>query len=578
MNTSPTRTAAAGAALALAVLAPSPASAQADDTLPVDLTGRYTTGQFDESAAEIVAYDADGLRAFVVNAHSGKVDVLDVTDPTAPAKVDEWDAASLAGLPGGVVNSIAVHDGQVAVAVAAEPRTEPGAIVFADTEGEFLAAVPAGANPDSVAYSPDGSYLVSADEGEPDDDYSTDPAGTVTVVDASTLEPSTADFTAWDEDGEKTLPEDVRIFGPEWTLSEPDAVSRNLEPEYVAVDPGGAKAYVTLQENNAVAVVDLASAEVTDVHSLGFKDHGAEGNGFDPSDKDGKIDIAERDVYGMYQPDGFRATEIDGETYLVTANEGDGREWGEYSEEARVEDLDLCEGAVEDADALGRLKVTTTLGYDDEAGCHEDLYAFGSRSFSIWTTDGDLVFDSGSDFERILAEELPEHFNADNDENDFDARSDAKGPEAEDVAVGEVDGRTYAFVGLERQGGILVYDISDPVSPEYVRYVSDRDFSIEPGTGDAGDLGPESLKFVAGEDSPSGDSMLIVGNEVSGSTTLYTVGGENGSGTGSDEDDSAQEKLPVTGASTIGIAATGAVLLVAGGALVWALRRKELAS
>ncbi|GAA1463959.1 hypothetical protein NE857_01430 [Nocardiopsis exhalans] len=152
------------------------------------------------------------------------------------------------------------------------------------------------------------------------------------------------------------------------------------------------------------------------------------------------------------------------------------------------------------------------------------VLAFGGRSFSIFTTDGEQLFDSGSDFGRITAEAAPEYFNSNHRGNSFDTRSDDKGPEPEDVVLGQVEGRTYAFIGLERVGGVMVYDVTDPHDMTFTRYLDNRDFSAAPDTREAGDLGAEGLIFIDGEDSPvPGVPALVMANEVSGTTTLFRV-------------------------------------------------------
>ncbi|MCD0444846.1 choice-of-anchor I family protein [Glycomyces sp. A-F 0318] len=568
-------------ALGLAALAvPAvPAAAQDGPALAVTPLGAYASGAFAEGAAEIVAYDPRSHRVFTVNAEAAVVDVLDVADPAAPALAFTLDAAAALGVEGAVANSVAVRDGLVAVAVEAPDKTDAGWVALFTTDGDFVDELQVGALPDSLAFSGGGAYIVVANEGEPSEDYATDPDGTVSVIDVATREVRTADFAAY-ASGERDLPEGFRVFGPD-----PDDVAAGIEPEYVTA-PDDAHAYVTLQENNAIAVVDLAAAEVADVHALGAKDHSADGNGLDASDEDGAVDIRNRPVQGLYLPDTVASYAAGGETYLVTANEGDVREWGDYSEEARVEDLELCADAFAGADLaelqseeeLGRLKVTATLGLT-EAGCYDELYSFGARSFSIWTAGGDLVFDSGSDFETVIAADYAEHFNADNESNDFDDRSDDKGPEPEAVAVGAVDGRTYAFIGLERQGGVMVYDVTDPAGAFFVDYVTGRDFGVEPGEGDAGDLGPESIAFVAAADSPTGRDMIVVGNEISGTTALYdlTAGGAGGGGEGEGDPSgtpTASPQLPVTGTGVTGLlVGLAAALVLAGGVVVAARRR-----
>jgi hypothetical protein len=290
---------------------------------------------------------------------------------------------------------------------------------------------------------------------------------------------------------------------------------------------------VTLEENNALAVIDLKDARVEALHGLGFKDHSVAGNGLDASDTDDGINIRPWPVSGMYQPDALDTYRFRGETYLVMANEGDEREYNGvpgFDERARVRDVTLDPVAFPDAatlqqDAnLGRLRITTTQGDPDHDGDFDQLFAFGARSFSIRTATGQLVFDSGDNFEQITADLLPAFFNSDsNTNNSFDSRSDDKGPEPEGVVIGKAFGRTYAFIGLEYIGGIMVYDISNPFAPAFVQYINTRDFSGDPEAGTAGDLAPEGLIFIKAKDSPTGQPLLVAAYEVSGSTTLYAI-------------------------------------------------------
>jgi len=512
--------------------------------------GSYETGTFDQSAAEIVTYHAASQRLFVVNAAQGAVDVLSISDATAPAKVFALTAegAAIDGgsevIPAGsTANSVAVRaDGLGAMAIESPTKTNAGWLVFFDAnaaEPAVLGAVTVGALPDMVSMSVDGGYAVVANEGEPNDAFDVDPEGSVSVVTLpetlSVPTPSavaTADFHAYEVGGSKTLPTDVRIFGP--TVNTDFPVSANLEPEYVAID--GLTAYVALQEANAVAVVDLASAAVTDVWPLGFQDHGLDGNGIDASDKDDSINILTYPgLKGMYMPDGINAYTADDATYLVTANEGDAREWGDYADGERAEDLTICTDSAlfgKNTDAeMGRLNVSIEDGYNAIDSCYDELYSFGSRSFSIWNTDGTQAFDSGDDFEQITAAANPGFFNSDHSESNLEGRSDNKGPEPENLAIGQIDGRTYAFIGLERVGGIMAYDITDPTNAQFVTYLNNRDFqiSVEDSTDVAtdlplaGDLGPEGVTFISAADSPTGEPMLAVGNEVSGTTTIFAI-------------------------------------------------------
>ncbi len=517
-------------ALALAVAGALALAHAQEDRVTLRWLGTAATGAFDESAAEIVAHDPDSQRLFVVNAMSGQLDVIDIADPGAPRFV----ATLQVGAEGEVANSVAVHDGLVAVAVEAAEKTDPGRVAFFDADGSPLASVQVGALPDMLTFTPDGRRVVVANEGEPNDDYSVDPEGSVSIIDVARsaagldLTVRTADFRDYDADGPRhaLLPDAVRVFGPD------ASVAQDLEPEYVAVSADGRSAWVVLQENNAIAIVDLDAARVTAIRPLGFKDHRVAGAGLDASDRDGAIAIRPWPVFGMYMPDAIAAFEWQGVTYLLSANEGDARDYDTFAEEARVKDLALDPIAFPDATALqaderlGRLTVTTTLGDTDGDGLFEELYAFGARSFSVWTARGDLLFDSGDQFERITADRYPDYFNANNDENGagtFESRSDNKGPEPEGITIGTIDGVPYAFIALERVGGIMVYDLSDPSAPAFAGYANHRDFEADAETAEALDLGPESAAFIAAEHSPTGAPLLVVANEVSGSTSIFEV-------------------------------------------------------
>jgi LPXTG-motif cell wall-anchored protein len=559
-----TATTAAVCALALssvtaasAALVPDPVrNTPADSAVSLTPIGTYETGIFDQSAAEIVHAYKD--RLFVVNAQAGAVDVLDVSTPTAPTKL-----YSIAGT--GVANSLAVRaDGLGVIALEDTDKTAPGRLVFFDAdaaEPTVLGEVTVGALPDMVTISADGTVAVVANEGEPADDFSSDPEGSVGIVTlpAEKAAPTqdavrTAGFGAFEQGGSKTLDPDVRVFGPD--VAAPDQgetplaanrVSRNLEPEYVAI--AGSTAYVALQEANAIAIVDLAAAQVTGIRPLGFKDYGVQtldASDRDPEDAPTYNQKSYPGLFGMYMPDGIQAYEANGETYLVTANEGDGREWGDYNDTARVKDLGedglapVCAdspltGSLDDAD-LGRLNIATDKGLNADGTCYSELYTFGGRGFSVWNTAGEQVFDSGSDFERITHDANPAFFNSNHSAANLEGRSDDKGPEHENLAIGEVDGRTYAFIGLERVGGVMTYDITDPTATTYAGYVNNRDFSVsmeDQLTGDesadrellakAGDLGPEGVDFIPAAASPNGRPLVAVGNEVSGTTTLFEV-------------------------------------------------------
>lgn len=524
-------------ALALAVTLALPVAAQdaaptPTETLTLEVLSTYQTGVFGEGAAEIAAYDPATQQIFVVNGDSDQIDVLSIADPAAIALVTAIDYADY----GDAANSVDVFDGVLAVAIEADAVDGNGAVAFYSTADlSFLAAVEVGVLPDMLAFTPDGTRVLTANEGEPSDDYATDPEGSVSIIDISggvasvtQANVTTIGFADFNTDGARAaeLPDDVRVYGPNAT------VAQDLEPEYIAVSPDSMMAYVTVQEANAIAVIDLATASIVEIRALGFKDHSVPGNELDANNDDGAISIVNWPVFGMYQPDAIAAFAVGDVTYYVTANEGDTREYDGYSEEGAVEDFTLDAEAFPNAAelqteaALGPLETVSSMGDTDGDGDYDALYIPGGRSFSIYAADGSLVFDSGALIEQITAAAFPDEFNSNNDENgSFDDRSDNKGPEPEGVVVGLVNDVPYAFIGLERIGGVLVFDVSDPAAPVFVTYANNRDFTGDAEAGTAGDLGPEGLEFVAAADSPTGAPLLIVSNEVSGSTTVYQING-----------------------------------------------------
>jgi len=522
---------------------PPPPPVAMEPEVTLSSVGVFETGIFDEGAAEIVTFDPSSDRLFVVNSNDSTIDVLDLSDPASPTLISQIDATAL----GGGANSIAVSGGILAVAIEATTATDPGLVAFYDAATLSLdGQVTVGALPDMVTFTPDGQTVLVANEGEPSDDLTINPEGSISIIDVSggaataTLE-GTATFTSFNGMEDALNADGVRIFLPGATVAE------DVEPEFIAVSADGTTAFVALQENNALAIVDIATATVTELVSFGTVDHSQAGFEFDPNDDDG-INIVNGPVFGMRMPDAIASVEIDGETFIVTANEGDGREFetedpmtGDdvevFIEVVDVDDavsdglIDLTAFTTDELTALNDLEISNVSGDTDGDGMLEELFSFGARSFSIFAADGTLVFDSGSDFETITAEEFPDDFNSNNDENDsFENRSDDGGPEPEGVAVGVVDGVTLAFIGLERIGGIMVYDISDPTAPVFEDYINIRDFTVDVQLPDdsvnpaVGDLGPEGLAFVSADDSPSGAPLLIVGNEVSGTTRIFEVG------------------------------------------------------
>ena len=238
-----------------------------EEEFELEVLGTYRTGLFDEGATEIVAFDKTSNRLFTSNANDNSVTIIDINNPVTPTLVGSIDMNPY----GGGLTSIDVFDGLVAVGSVAEVSTANGSVVFFDNLGNFIAEVEVGVLPDMVTFTPDGTKVLTANEGEPSDDYFIDPEGSISIIDvsggAASATVNTATFTSFNDKKESLLNRGVRIFGPNAT------VAQDLEPEYIAVTDDNATAYVSLQENNALAVVDIATATVVDIYPLGFKDH-----------------------------------------------------------------------------------------------------------------------------------------------------------------------------------------------------------------------------------------------------------------------------------------------------------------
>ncbi len=493
--------------------------------LQVEHLGTYNTGVFDEGAAEIVAFDPESGLVFFTNANANTVDIISAEDPSNPVFMGEIDLSPY----GGGVNSVDFSHGYVAIAVEAEIKQDPGKVVLFDIKGNFLAEYQVGPLPDMLTFDRDGGRIVVANEGEPNDEYTVDPEGSISVIDirGGLLSASVThiDFNEFDDKKENLMQKGIRIFGPN------ASTSQDFEPEYITITPDNQYAFVALQENNAIAKIDLGSNRIEDVIPLGLKDHRFEGQGLDPSNSTENIEIANWPVFGMYQPDAMDAyTASDGRQYIVSANEGDSRDYDGFSEETRVKDLVLNTTNYPNADELqqderiGRLKTTTASGDIDGDGTTDVIHIYGARSFSIWDTDGRLVWDSGDQIEQILAREDPLHFNSTNDDNDsYKNRNDDKGPEPEAIRAFELFGKDYVAVGLERMGGLVFFDVSDVQSPEYIDYINNRNFNVNAETPEAGDLGVEDIVFVPSHKSPNEKPMLITANEISGTISFFGV-------------------------------------------------------
>lgn len=534
--------------------------------------GTYDGGGYGRS--EIVAFDAATDRMFINNGTLNRIDIVSIANVTSPTLVTSFDVSPY----GSGVNSVAVGDGIVAAAVDVAPlaasngRQTPrsGKVVLFSPDGTHLNTLTVGVQPDHLSFTPDKKKILVAGEGEPvcslndpatgsvdesaDVNLVEDPLGTVSIIDISSGAQAASvqilNFNFFNKNA--LLGAGVRVFFPGSTAAQ------DLEPEYITVSPDGSRAWVTLQENNAVAVVDLVNSTILDVVSLGYKNWGTAGLVLDPSNTDGPsnagllnpVSWTNVPIFGMYMPDTIASFARNGQTYLATANEGDSRDWSCFKEESRFNDTSGSDSfasfwtGVTDTNLtsnrpdakLGRLR--TTLSFPS-AFPLANMYSFGARSFSIWNSSGQLVWDSGSQFEEYFAATHPTCFNSDadtgaNNSNTavqmvasictsarMDQRSDDKGVEPEALAIGTVGSQTFAFIGLERVGGVMMYDISNPTAPMFLTYKNPAlDGSTGPGSTD---VSPEGMTFVPAESSPNDKPLLLVANELSGTTTVYEV-------------------------------------------------------
>ncbi|OLF78198.1 alkaline phosphatase [Pseudoalteromonas haloplanktis] len=546
----------------------------ANSALNINLIGRAVlNAQSPEGAAEIVAYQASKKWIYAINSSGDEAVVniipADTFDTAALVKDNEGivTATNLASAitlslnenTPGDANSIAIdaNNQLLAVAMAATNVGEAGQIAFYNIGGDtpvFIKNVTVDALPDMVTFSHDGAKVVVANEGEPNGDYSIDPEGTISIIDINngTIADTalSINFQAYNNKQAELEAQGLVFANPTGRTINGNlintTVAMDLEPEYVSISKDNKYAYVSIQENNALAIINLEDNSL-ELKGLGFKDWS--NLQFDASDKDGGVNFKSYPgLYGMYQPDTIASFSWKGANFIVSANEGDAREYFfdasdeadciaqggldydakdgclAYIDESRAEDLALAANfdyLNNDDNDIGRLKVTTVKGDKNNDGQYESLYAYGARSFTIWDSNGLVVFDSGDQIARVTASVHGNAFNNNEDENKGDTRSDDKGAEPEALTLGKVGDRLFAFVGLERMGTIMVFDITNPYDVKFQDYFYNR--GLEPSADISGDLAPEGMTFVPAAQSATNEALLIIGNEISGSIAVWEI-------------------------------------------------------
>ncbi|RUT71399.1 alkaline phosphatase [Flavobacterium cupreum] len=452
-----------------------------------------------EAAAEISAYDEKTKRLFTVNnSGTNQIDVIDLSDPSKPSKIGKIDLTPYEGAS----NSVSVYDGKLAVALESTVNKQGNGkvVVFNTSDYSLIKQITVGALPDMVTFSPDGKFIMTANEGEPNTDYSQDPNGTISIIEvANNYAVTTLDFSSFSTQAAALRKDGFRIS----TFAK--SFAQDIEPEYVTISDDSKTAWVTLQENNGVAKVDLTSKTITAVYPLGLKDFNTAANAIDVSDKDDKVAFNPWKVKGMFMPDAISHFSADNVPYFVTANEGDAREYAAHTDIKRMKDMTLDATVFPDAATLkletnlGRLNLVADMGDTDGDGDLDEMVSFGARSFSIWNGNtGKIVYDSKNDVDKKSSE-----FGTYDDK-----RSDDKGSEPEAVVVAKMGSQNILFVGLERSDAFMTYDVTNPASPQYLQTVK---------TGDA----PEGLLFIPASKSPTKRSLVIVSSEGDGTIKIF---------------------------------------------------------
>ena len=493
-------------------------------TLKRESTLKLGEANKDGGVAEIVSYSSKKGYAYVVNGQSGKLDIAKVKN----GKLELYKSvdvktileAKLENFAYGDMTSVSVDDinGRIAVAIQEEAYNKNGKLVVLDYEGNYITSYEAGVQPDMITFADNGNLILSANEGEPregyKDDMSNDPKGSVTIVDTKT---NTVTHAGFDNFTAEELLQNQVLLGK--VKNKTISPSTDLEPEYISVSPAQDKAYITLQEANAIAELDLHTKTITKVKGLGLKDLSKEENAIDLQE-DGQYGPKTYDALAAYMPDAISSYEYNGKTYLVIANEGDAREWGDdYCNEVRIKKKDNLKDVYKDIEDARILDSDVTAGIPSDKPV-----LFGGRSFAILDAENmSIVYDSNNDFEENTARFLPEQFNVSNDKIELENRTMKKGPEPESVTTAQIGKEMYAFIGIERTGGVMVYNVTNPKEAKFVNYMNSRDFSTDLGE----DNSPEGLTIIPAKDSDTKKPILLAACAVSGNLVSYSIDGKD---------------------------------------------------
>ena len=505
--------------------APSPSNA-----LNLTLLTSFSNGTAGTNSAEIVAFDADVDRLYIANSIAAKLDIVNFANPAAPVLI-----SSISTTPYGNINSVVAHDSIVALAIENINPQLNGSVVFLDYNGNFLNQVTVGAMPDMITFNKNYTKILTANEGEPNAAYTVDPEGSVSVVDLTpgianltNANVTTIGLTSFNGQQVALVAQGIRIFSTSAT------VAQDLEPEYITISDDNTKAYVGIQEANALLTIDLTNNTIISLAALGYSPYGTgSNNALDASDQSGAILITgDLPIKGAYMPDALSFGTIGGQGYIFTANEGDSREFGTVVDANRINSTTFANldpiafpdaSILKNSKFLGRLSALKYSGDTDGDGDYDELHVMSGRSFSIRNaTTGALVYDSKDLIEQLIANHptFAAIFNASNSTGtpSLKNRSDDKGPEVEGIYFQTINGKPYVFLALERIGGVMVFNVENPSSPVFVAYRNNRSTTLS-----GPDLGAEGIVTIPAAISPNGNDIVILANEVSSTLSIYQV-------------------------------------------------------
>ena len=498
--------------------------------LNLSLLTSFSNGATGTNSAEIVSFDPTVDRLYIANSIGRKLDIVNFSNPSTPQLI-----SSISMVPYGNINSVTTNNGIVALAIENIDPQANGSVVFLNSNGDFIKQVAVGAMPDMITFNKTFTKILTANEGEPNMANTVDPEGSVSIIDLSPGIANLTDanvtnigFTAYNSQRAFLVSQGIRVFSSSLT------VAQDLEPEYITISDDNTKAFVGIQEANALLTIDLTNNSIISLTALGYSLYGSgSNNAMDASDLSGEILITGNlPIKGAYMPDALAFGTIAGQGYIFSANEGDGRELTSIIDANRISSAtftNLDATAFPDAEILkntsflGSLNALKYSGDTDGDGDYDELHVMGGRSFSIWNaTTGALVYDSKDLIEQIISKHpvFSAIFNASNTTGtpSLKNRSDDKGPEVEGIAFQIISGKPYAFVSLERVGGLMIFNVENPTTPIYVGYANNRSTTVS-----GLDLGAEGIITISAEDSPNGNNIVILANEVSSTLSIYQL-------------------------------------------------------